>query len=114
MIYLIGIIIFVFTQSWIDWEHLKDNDYIENHTSRLLSRALFVIVFSRLELYPLIGMSIFFAATFDNTLNLMRGKELFHLGKTASWDKFMRKIKPIYIALIISGIPISIFILLVL
>lgn len=112
MIYLVGISCFVLLSAWIDYEHLKDNDYIESHTSRSLIRILFIVCFSRLDVYPLIGMSLFFASTFDNTLNIMRKKELFTLGNTAYWDRFWIRIKPVYILLTLLSIPVSIFILL--
>ena len=112
MIHLISIIIIVLLFAVFDWYHLNvRKKYIYSHASRWCLRALTVVVFSRFDLLAMLGMTLFFAATFDNTLNLMRGKELFYLGSIADWDKFWRKRKTIYITMILSLIPVSIYIL---
>jgi hypothetical protein len=108
---LIYISLFVFLSAYIDYEHLKDNDYIESHISRWCLRALFVIAVStRIE--DVIGMTLFFAATFDHVLNYLRGKELFYLGTVAIWDQFWSKIPFLFIAFKITSLFVGIFLLL--
>jgi len=109
---LIILMAFTIVSAWIDYEHLKDNDYIESHTSRFLLRGLFFIA---LWIYGpnywmIGGSALFFAATFDSVLNVMRGKPLFYLGQTAKWDKFWREHERAYIAMKVMCLVLSVMI----
>jgi hypothetical protein len=93
---MIYILTFIILSARIDFEHLRDNDYIESHVSRWLLRALFIVVASD-SIVEVFGMSLVFAALFDQVLNLMMGKPLFYLGSTAVWDRFWNDKKWLYI-----------------
>ena len=87
---ILYIALFVFIAAYIDWEHLEDNDYIEDHSSRMAMRILFIIAASS-NVVEVLGMAMFFAGSFDKVLNKMRTLPMYRLGKTASWDKFWRE-----------------------
>ena len=106
------IVIFILISAYIDWEHLKDNDYIESHFSRWILRALFVCVASN-SIAELIGMSLLFIALFDSILNAMRGKELFYLGTVALWDKFWSRIPYLFIVFKIVCLFVGVYLLLI-
>ena len=93
---LISITLFIALSAVIDSEHLKDNDYIESHTSRWLLRALFVL-----------------AAIFDSLLNKLRGLDLFYLGTVALWDRFWSKIMPLFIVFKIVCLFVGTYLLLI-
>lgn len=101
---------FVVISAYIDYEHLRDKDYIESHVSRWLLRLLFITATSN-DLFDFVGMSLFFMATFDQVLNAMRGKDLFYLGNTAYWDRFWLDKKFAYICFKIVVLFMSVFIL---
>lgn len=114
MICLIAITLTVLAFATFDWWWLNvRKKYIYSHVSRWCLRALSVILIGWGNPANIIAMGIFFASTFDNTLNLMRGIEMFYLGDTAWWDKFWSEHKFFYICFITLGLFISIYILLV-
>ena len=84
--------------------------YIYEHYSRAALRLLFCLAVSN-SLMEFTAMLIFIGATFDNTLNLMRGKEFLHLGTTALWDRLWTKVKGLYIAFIVAALIVSVYIL---
>jgi len=110
---LLAITLFTLACAYIDWEHLKDHDYIESHASRVVQRFLFCFVLGMPEWnwWVMAGAVLFFAATFDTALNLMRGKGMLYFGKTAIWDKFWSKYKMVYAVLMLVVLWISITIL---
>ena len=101
---------FVVISAYIDYEHLRDRDYIESHVSRWLLRLLFIVSASR-SYFDFVGMSLFFMATFDQVLNVMRGKDLFYLGNTAYWDRFFNRFPYAYIIFKVVTFFSSLFIL---
>ena len=74
-------------QAYIDAEHLNKNEYINNHNSRWILRALFVIAASN-DILNVLGMTLIFIALFDGILNKFRGLDLMYLGQVAKWDLF--------------------------
>lgn len=99
--------------------NLLDRGYfIHEHSSRYFRRALVVISFAVIQI-PYIGWynfaiklfsySFLFASVFDQVLNILRGNYLFHLGRTASWDKFWRNHKYMYIVFTILAFILSIY-----
>ena len=81
-------IVFVFLSAYIDYEHLRDNDYIESHVSRWILRALFVLAVAQGDFIVMAGMTLLFTALFDAVLNKLTKMPLLYLGSTARWDRF--------------------------
>ena len=90
LLILIVTLLFVSATAFIDAEHLKDGDWIENHSSRVVQRFMFVFMMSIFTLKGAIASGIIIAVLFDQLLNVMRGLPILHLGTTAVWDKFWR------------------------
>jgi hypothetical protein len=88
---LLILINFIWLSALIDMEHLIDDDYIEDHTSRFILRTLFIYVIFREINWQFVGAVMVFMASFDSTLNLMRGLPINYLGSTAKWDIFWKK-----------------------
>jgi hypothetical protein len=103
-------LLFTLTSAFIDYEHLKDNDYIESHASRWFLRLLFVLAVSR-SIPDILGAGLLFTALFDSLLNVMRGKELFYLGKTAYYDRFWRRIPFLFVIFKIVCLFVGIYLL---
>ena len=110
---LISITLFIVLSAVIDYEHLKDNDYIESHTSRWLLRALFVLAVAKGNIAELLGMTFLFMAIFDSLLNKLRGLDLFYLGTVALWDRFWSKIMPLFIVFKIVCLFVGTYLLLI-
>ena len=120
MIALIEIALFVIITSFIDKEHLDDNDYIESHRSRNILRTIFILscnahLLMDLDyknfIFNIVGMALFFLATFDNSLNFWRKKPMLHLGNTAPWDKYFINKPFTYITIIGVSLMVSIVLL---
>jgi hypothetical protein len=94
---IIIILLFIFASAYIDYEHLRDNDYIESHVSRFALRALFILAVSAGDFIVMAGMSLLFMALFDGVLNYLTKMPLLYLGCTARWDRFFREHKFLYI-----------------
>lgn len=112
MLSLLYISLFTFLAAWIDSVHLNKNEYIENHTSRWLLRALFVIAASN-SISDLIGMTLVFTALFDGILNKLRYREVMYLGTVAEWDKFWRRIPFLFIIMKVVCLFVGIFLCLI-
>lgn len=95
----------------IDYEHLRDNDYIESHVSRWLLRALFAIAIST-NVKELIGVTLLFTALFDSLLNYCFNKDLLYLGSTALWDRFWRKMPYTYFIFKVVSLFVGVYLLL--
>ena len=108
---LIYTLTFVALSVWIDWQHLRDNDYIESHVSRWLLRALFVVGISS-NYIEIIGATLLFTALFDTLLNKCFNKDLFYLGRVALWDIFWSKIPFLYICFKIVSLFVGVYLLL--
>jgi len=81
----------------VDAEHLRDNDYIESHTSRAAQRAYFFLAMGISDWVWVFGSALLFYAVFDQVLNYLMGKKLFYLGETAKTDIFFNKHKWLYL-----------------
>ena len=81
---------FVSASAYIDAEHLKDKDWIESHTSRVIQRLVFVLTIALFNIKGAIASGIIMTVLFDQLLNEMRGLPTLHLGTTAKWDRFWR------------------------
>jgi hypothetical protein len=111
------ILAYTILEAKADANLLNKGYFIHEHTTRFLRRSLVVLSIGLLVylINPYEGTSkamgycLLFATTFDNILNVMRGKYLFKLGRTASWDVFWRKRKVLYIAFVIIGFALSIY-----
>ena len=90
LLILIVTLLFVSATAYIDAEHLKDGDWIESHTSRVVQRLMFVLAMSIFSIKGAIAAGIIFAVLFDQLLNEMRGLPTLHLGSTAKWDIFWK------------------------
>jgi len=87
-------ITFIFYTATIDADHLNKKEYINNHSTRFIQRLLFFIALGLSNPIYIFASGLLFTALFDQTLNLMRGINLYHLGNTSYWDRFF-KTKPI-------------------
>ena len=83
-------ILFTASSAYIDAEHLKDNDWIESHTSRVVQRFVFVLTIALFNIKGAVASGIIIAVLFDQLLNEMRGLPTLHLGSTAKWDIFWK------------------------
>lgn len=101
-------ILFIYSCAFIDYEHLRDNDFIEDHTSRVVQRFLFLLLISMYNYKLAFASAFLFAAVFDQQLNFLRGFDLLHLGNTAKWDKFFNKRKWLYVSVKVLCLIISI------
>ena len=101
---------FTYLSAFVDHEHLLDNDFIESHTSRWLLRASFISIIAVYDVFLACAAGLLFTSTFDQTLNLLRGESLFHLGSTSRWDLFWKKRLPLYIGMKVLALAISIII----
>jgi hypothetical protein len=90
-------ILFIAASAYIDYEHLRDNDYIESHVSRVVLRALFILAVAQGDFYIMGGMTLLFMALFDGVLNYLTKMNILYLGSTARWDRFFREQKFLYI-----------------
>ena len=90
-------IVFVFISAYIDYEHLRDNDYIESHVSRWILRALFVLAVAQGDFIVMAGMTLLFTALFDAVLNKLTKMPLLYLGSTARWDRFFKENMFLYV-----------------
>tara|TARA_R100001244_G_C5063764_1_gene109546 strand:- start:1 stop:339 length:339 start_codon:yes stop_codon:yes gene_type:complete len=106
---LLAIIGFTTFSALIDYEHLKDNDYIESHLSRSCLRAIFIIAVGYNNPIAIVGMTLMFMALFDGALNTLRGKELFYLGNTALWDRFWSRIPYLYMVMKVVSLFVGIY-----
>lgn len=94
MLYLIAVILTVLGFAGFDWWWIEvKKRYIPDHTFRWILRTAVIGAIGWNHLIETFAMGMFFAATFDNTLNVMRGKKLFFLGKTAHWDVFWQEVR---------------------
>jgi hypothetical protein len=103
---------FVLFSALIDSEHLKDKDYIESHVSRGFLRFIFLIVIGLDNWVHGVAASLLFAATFDQTLNALMGNKMWHLGKTAHWDRFFNNKKWLYIILKFAALAVGLYLFL--
>jgi len=94
---LIITLLFIYASAYIDYEHLRDNDYIESHRSRLALRTLFILSVAQGDFFIMGGMALLFMALFDAVLNKLTKMDLLYLGSTALWDIFFKKHKLLYI-----------------
>ena len=105
MIVVVSLIAYVLTVSFIimsaiiDSEHLNDQDYIEDHTSRFILRGIFALAIGLSNPLYTLGAIFIFMALFDQCLNTLMKNDLWFLGKTAKWDIFWTKNKKFYKAM---------------
>jgi len=103
---------FIYVSAYIDYEHLRDNDYIESHLSRTTLRGIFIFLIACYNYKLAIGALMLFGALFDQVLNGLRGLPVFHLGSTAKWDIFWSKYLTMYkivkVLLLIGGLTLFI------
>ena len=96
------ILLFAFiavTMAWIDSEHLNKNEYILNHLSRSVLRALICLTIGFYSINGAILFALVFWLLFDHVLNFFRGKDIFYLGTVAKLDIFFSKNIAFYILL---------------
>lgn len=87
-------ITFIFYTATIDADHLKKHEYITDHSPRFIQRLIFFIAIGLCNPIYILASGLLFTALFDQTLNLLRGINLYHLGNSSHWDRFF-KTKPI-------------------
>lgn len=97
MIILFALITVV--MAWIDSEHLKKNEYILNHLSRSVLRALICLAIGFYSINDAILFSLTFWLLFDQFLNFFRGLSIFYLGTVSKIDIFFSKNIALYILL---------------
>ena len=88
MIALVTFCILIYFTAKIDAEHFDKQQYVEDHTSRWLQRASVALILLTLDINLAIGFFFLFVATFDATLNKLRGLDLWYMGTVAKWDLF--------------------------
>jgi len=87
------------TMAWIDSEHLNKNEYILNHLSRSVLRALICLTIGFYSINDTILFALTFWLLFDHVLNFFRGKTILYLGTVAKIDIFFSKNIALYILL---------------
>lgn len=87
------------TMAWIDSEHLNKNEYILNHLSRSVLRALICVTIGFYSVNGAILFALVFWLLFEHVLNFFRGKSIFYLGTVAKLDIFFSKNIALYILL---------------
>lgn len=94
MIFLtIGIfILFILMSAYVDVEGFKKGNFFKSHTSRFLLRGLVMIGMATSNWLLLPLFITLWILIFDYSINLMWGKDMFYLGKTAKWDIMLGKI----------------------
>ena len=97
MIVLFALIAVV--MAWIDSEHLKKNEYILNHLSRSVLRALICLTIGFYSVNDAILFALTFWLLFDQFLNFFRGLSIFYLGTVSKIDIFFSKNIALYILL---------------
>jgi hypothetical protein len=96
--WLVYFILFLILSIRLDSEHLKDNDFIESHTSRWLLRGTFMIA-AAVDVFSFFAMLFYWMGMFDSGLNITLKKDINHLGTTAKWDKFWTRYKDMYLTM---------------
>jgi len=99
---------FIITTALIDAQHIKQQQYIYNHTSRAIQRALFVCAIACFSVKLALASLFLYIALFDAAINMWLNKYFLNLGNTAKWDIFWNKHKRLYLILKISTLLISI------
>ena len=112
MIALITFYLFIYFSAKIDAEHFDKQQYVEDHTSRWFQRASVFLILLTLDINLAIGFFFLFVATFDATLNKLRGLDLWYLGTVAKWDLFFTSKPNLYKASKIASLLIALSILL--
>jgi hypothetical protein len=97
--------------AYIDVEHIKDKDYIEDHTSRIVQRGIVIVLSSFINIWFLLLFPFIFWVFFDATLNVLWGRDIFYIGNTAITDKFFRGNNWLYIGSKILALLISLFLI---
>lgn len=97
MILLFALIAVV--MAWIDSEHLNKNEYILNHLSRSVLRALICLTIGIYSINGAILFVLVFWLLFDHVLNFFRGKTILYLGTVSKLDIFFSKNIALYILL---------------
>lgn len=97
MILLFALIAVV--MAWIDSEHLNKNEYILNHLSRSVLRALICLTIGFYSINGAILFALTFWLLFDHVLNFFRGKTILYLGTVSKIDIFFSKNIALYILL---------------
>lgn len=92
----LAVILLILGIAYIDAEHVKDGDYIENHTSRWVMRALIFLVLLLLDWWSAAFYAVAFVGIFDHAFNIFRGHKFWRLGTTAKWDIFWQENKLLY------------------
>lgn len=87
------------TMAWIDSEHLNKNEYILNHLSRSVLRALICFTIGFYSINGAILFALVFWLLFDHILNLFRNESIFYLGTVSKIDIFFSKNIALYILL---------------
>ena len=85
--------------AWIDSEHLNKDEYILNHLSRSILRALICLTIGFYSVNDAILFALTFWLLFDQFLNFFRGLSIFYLGTVSKIDIFFSKNIALYILL---------------
>ena len=85
--------------AWIDSEHLNKDEYILNHLSRSILRALICLTIGFYSVNDAILFALTFWLLFDQFLNFFRGLSIFYLGTVSKIDIFFNKNIALYILL---------------
>ena len=112
LLFLFFCLIFIFYTAKIDAEHILKEEYIEDHTSRLIQRMSvgMLLVNYNFE-YPILLWCLFWTF-FDSILNKLRKKPLFYLGTVSEYDSFFGNKKLFFIFTKFITILISLVIIL--
>ena len=97
IIFLIFCLLFIFFTAKIDAEHIIKEEYIHDHTSRLIQRmSVGMLLINYNYEYPVILWCLFWTF-FDSILNILRKKPLLYLGTESEYDSFFGNKKLFFI-----------------
>lgn len=90
------IILMILSIAHIDAEDVNEGNYIQDHTSRWIMRAIIFVVLCFLDWWTAVFYAVAFVGIFDHAFNLFRGHDFWRLGTTAKWDIFWQENKLLY------------------
>lgn len=103
---------FTILSAYVDYEHLIDNDFIEDHKARWFLRFTFALALGIVNPWFILAAGFLFWSLFDQTLNALRKKPFWYLGTTAKMDKFFQDKKFLYIASKFTCLIVSLYLFL--
>jgi len=101
------------SQAWIDQEHISDEDYIEDHKSRSISRAMVGVLVGIWSWKAGLIVAFVFWSFFDVSLNKMRSLDFWYFGTVADSDNYWKTKKTSYKITKIVSLIVSILLVII-